>query len=85
MTIRAFLLLSPEGNRLYRDGQDTLVLLFPLYHIAGLATCLVAGFYVGATFVTYPKFDFANYLGAMQKYKVSVYQSMFDKCRHQVI
>ena len=66
-----FSFLSPDGVQVYRDGQDTAVLLFPLYHIGGLSSSLLAGYYLGTTFVTFPKFDFVNNLEAMQKYKVS--------------
>ena len=62
----------PKGLRLLRPGHEIFVAVFPFYHIAGLAVCVVNGFCLGSTIITYPTFEWTQFLEANEKNKVSI-------------
>lgn len=56
----------------YFQTDDTLLCVLPLFHIYGLVVVLNMGMHVGATIVTMPRFDFEQFLEAIQKYRVTL-------------
>src|SRR5260370_3263400 len=52
--------------------DDTLLSVFPLFHIYGLVVVLNMGLHLGATIVTMPRFDLEQFLGLIEKYRVTL-------------
>ena len=52
--------------------HDTLLCVLPLFHIYGLVVVLNMGLHKGATMVTMPRFDLEQFLGLIQKYRVTL-------------
>jgi acyl-CoA synthetase (AMP-forming)/AMP-acid ligase II len=50
---------------------DTLAAVLPFFHIYGMVVIMNLGLYNGATIVTMPRFDLEQFLGTLQKYRVS--------------
>jgi acyl-CoA synthetase (AMP-forming)/AMP-acid ligase II len=63
-----------EGTRDF-DGfteQDAIIAVLPFFHIYGLVVIMKLGLARGATIVSMPRFDFPEFLTAMQKYRVTI-------------
>src|SRR6266566_8580414 len=56
----------------YFTRDDTLLCVLPLFHIYGLVVVLNMGLHMGATIVTMPRFDLEQFLGLIQKYRVTL-------------
>src|SRR5438128_5027450 len=56
----------------YFHRDDTLLCVLPLFHIYGLVVVLNMGLHLGATIVTMPRFDLEQFLGLIQKYRVTL-------------
>ncbi|MFZ0750333.1 MAG: AMP-binding protein, partial [Pyrinomonadaceae bacterium] len=56
----------------YFHQDDTLLCVLPLFHIYGLVVVLNMGLHLGATIVTMPRFDLEQFLGTIQKYRVTL-------------
>ncbi len=56
----------------YFRRDDTLLCVLPLFHIYGLVVVLNMGLHLGATIVTMPRFDLEQFLGLIQKYRVTL-------------
>jgi acyl-CoA synthetase (AMP-forming)/AMP-acid ligase II len=56
----------------YFTENDTLVCVLPLFHIYGLVVILNMGLYKGATVVTMPRFELAQFLQALQDHGVTM-------------
>ncbi|HYX29795.1 MAG TPA: 4-coumarate--CoA ligase family protein [Pyrinomonadaceae bacterium] len=56
----------------YFQSNDTLLCVLPLFHIYGLVVVLNMGLHLGATIVIMPRFDLEQFLGAIQKYRVTL-------------
>src|SRR5439155_14751632 len=56
----------------YFHRDDTLLFVLPLFHIYGLVVVLNMGLHLGATIVTMPRFDLEQFLGLIQKYRVTL-------------
>ena len=56
----------------YFHRDDTLLCVLPLFHIYGLVVVLNMGLHMGATVVTMPRFDLEQFLGNIQKYRVTL-------------
>src|SRR5260370_28039596 len=53
--------------------QDNILLcVLPLFHIYGLVVVLNMGLHLGATIVTMPRFDLEQFLGLIEKYRVTL-------------
>lgn len=55
----------------YAGPGDVVLAVAPFFHIMGLAVVLVAGLCRGATLVTMTRFDFEQFLRAIQDYRVT--------------
>jgi acyl-CoA synthetase (AMP-forming)/AMP-acid ligase II len=53
-------------------GSDTLVCVLPMFHIYGMSVIMNFGLYAGATTVVLPHFDLEEFLGVIEKYKVTM-------------
>src|SRR5207247_1188208 len=56
----------------YFHRDDTLLCVLPLFHIYGLVVVLNMGLHLGATIVMMPRFDLEQFLGLIQKYRVTL-------------
>ena len=56
----------------YFHRDDTLLCVLPLFHIYGLVVIFNMGLHMGATVVTMPRFDLEQFLGNIQKYRVTL-------------
>jgi len=56
----------------YFHQDDTLLCVLPLFHIYGLVVVLNMGLHLGATIVMMPRFDLEQFLGLIQKYRVTL-------------
>ncbi len=56
----------------YFHHDDTLLCVLPLFHIYGLVVVLNMGLHLGATIVTMPRFDLEQFLGLIEKYRVTL-------------
>jgi acyl-CoA synthetase (AMP-forming)/AMP-acid ligase II len=56
----------------YFHQEDTLLCVLPLFHIYGLVVVLNMGLHLGATIVMMPRFDLEQFLGLIQKYRVTL-------------
>ena len=56
----------------YFDRDDILLCVLPLFHIYGLVVVLNMGLHLGATIVIMPRFDLEQFLGLIQKYRVTL-------------
>jgi acyl-CoA synthetase (AMP-forming)/AMP-acid ligase II len=56
----------------YFDQDDILLCVLPLFHIYGLVVVLNMGLHLGATIVMMPRFDLEQFLGLIQKYRVTL-------------
>src|SRR5712692_9907605 len=56
----------------YFHRDDTLLCVLPLFHIYGLVVVLNMGLHLGATIVTMPRFDLEQFLGLIEKYRVTL-------------
>jgi acyl-CoA synthetase (AMP-forming)/AMP-acid ligase II len=56
----------------YFDREDILLCVLPLFHIYGLVVVLNMGLHLRATIVVMPRFDFEQFLQAIQKYRVTL-------------
>lgn len=64
-------LCQMEPSRLVTD-RDVVIGVLPFYHIYGLTVILAQGLANGATIVSLPRFDFAQFLQTMQDWRVTV-------------
>ena len=51
--------------------DDTLIGILPFYHIYGMTVIMSASLQAGATVVTMPRFDLKQFLGLLQKHRVT--------------
>jgi len=58
----------------YFTGNDTLICVLPLFHIYGLVVILTLGLHRGATIVTMPRFELAQFLKALEEHGVTMTQ-----------
>jgi len=56
----------------YFHRDDVLLCVLPLFHIYGLVVVLNMGLHLGATIVMMPRFDLEQFLGLIQKYRVTL-------------
>src|SRR5713101_279295 len=56
----------------YFHRDDTLLCVLPLFHIYGLVVVLNMGLHLGATIVMMPRFDLEQFLGWIEKYRVTL-------------
>lgn len=56
----------------YFHRDDRLLCVLPLFHIYGLVVVLNMGLHLGATIVTMPRFDLEQFLGLIQKYRITL-------------
>jgi acyl-CoA synthetase (AMP-forming)/AMP-acid ligase II len=54
------------------DESDVLLCVLPLFHIYGLMAVAGFGLFKGMTIVTMPRFDMVQYLGLVEKHRVTV-------------
>jgi len=52
--------------------QDVVVAVLPFFHIYGMVVIMMLGLAGGGTIVSMPRFDLAEFLGIVQKYKATV-------------
>ena len=52
-------------------AEDTLIGILPFYHIYGMTVIMSASLQAGATVVTMPRFDLEQFLGLLQKHRVT--------------
>jgi acyl-CoA synthetase (AMP-forming)/AMP-acid ligase II len=52
--------------------RDVVIAVLPFFHIYGLVVIMKLGLSQGATIVSMPRFDFPEFLAAMQKYRVTI-------------
>ncbi len=64
--------LIQTGEVLRVDEDDTLVGCLPFFHIYGMTVIMNLGLRGGATIVTMPRFDLAEFLGLIERHGVSV-------------
>jgi acyl-CoA synthetase (AMP-forming)/AMP-acid ligase II len=67
-------LCQVEGARDF-DGfkeQDVIIAVLPFFHIYGMVVIMMVGLSQGGTIVSMPRFEFAEFLAAMQKYRVTI-------------
>ena len=55
----------------FKDG-DRIIAVLPFFHIYGLVVIMKLGLCQGATIVSMPRFDFQEFLTAMQKYRITI-------------
>ena len=55
----------------FKEG-DRVIAVLPYFHIYGLVVIMKLGLCQGATIISMPRFDFQEFLGAMQKYKITI-------------
>ena len=55
----------------FRDG-DVIIAVLPFFHIYGLVVIMKLGLSRGATIVSMPRFDFGEFLTALQKHRVTI-------------
>ncbi len=65
-------LLQMAGTGHFIRPEDVVMGVLPFFHIYGMTVILNAAVYVGATIVTLPRFDLEQFLGVIQKYRVTV-------------
>ena len=53
------------------DKDHTLIGILPFYHIYGMVVIMGASLHSGATVVTMPRFDLEQFLGLLQKHRVT--------------
>jgi acyl-CoA synthetase (AMP-forming)/AMP-acid ligase II len=56
----------------YFHRDDVLLCVLPLFHIYGLVVVLNMGLHLGVTIVMMPRFDLEQFLGLIQKYRVTL-------------
>ena len=56
----------------YFSHNDTLLCVLPLFHIYGLVVVLNMGLHLGTTTVMMPRFDLEQFLGLIQKYRLTL-------------
>ena len=54
------------------DGQDTLIVFLPFFHIYGLSVIMMVGLRYGATLVVMPRFEFDAYLDLVERYRATM-------------
>jgi acyl-CoA synthetase (AMP-forming)/AMP-acid ligase II len=64
--------LIQAGEVLQVGEDDTLVGCLPFFHIYGMTVIMNMGLRGGATIVTMPRFDLAEFLGLIERHRVSV-------------
>ena len=64
----------------YFTSDDTLLCVFPLFHIYGLVVILNMGLYRGATIVMMPRFDLEQFLQTVSKYQGDTCSSGAANC-----
>jgi len=52
--------------------RDVIIAVLPYFHIYGMVVIMKLGLSQGGTIVSMPRFDFGEFLTAMQKYKVTI-------------
>src|SRR5436309_5555950 len=55
----------------FKEG-DRVIAVLPYFHIYGLVVIMKLGLCQGATIISMPRFDFQEFLGAMQKYRITI-------------
>src|SRR5262249_1620428 len=55
----------------FKEG-DRVIAVLPYFHIYGLVVIMKLGLCQGATIVSMPRFDFQEFLTAMQKYRITI-------------
>ncbi len=63
--------LCQFGGLSFIDESDTLVGVLPMFHIYGMTVVMNGGLSVGATIVTMPRFDLAEFLRILQDHRVT--------------
>lgn len=58
-----------EPVQIFKDGLDTTVQIFPLFHLGGMFILSIA-LAQGVTVILFPKFEPAVFLSGIEKYKV---------------
>ena len=66
----ADMVLSQEMNRVKDD--DNIMGVLPFFHIYGMVLILCLGLQRGVTLVTMPRFELEDFLGLIQKHRISV-------------
>ena len=54
------------------DDHETLIAVLPFFHIYGMTVIMSAALSRGATIVSLPRFDIGDFLGAIERHKVSI-------------
>jgi acyl-CoA synthetase (AMP-forming)/AMP-acid ligase II len=52
--------------------SDVVIAVLPFFHIYGMVVIMKLGLSRGGTIVSMPRFDFGEFLGALQKYRVTI-------------
>ena len=55
------------------EGKETMILALPIFHVFGMTVGMNTGFSIAATLVVIPKFDAADVMSLIQKYKATVF------------
>ena len=53
------------------ESDDTLIGILPFYHIYGMVVIMGASLHAGATVVTMPRFDLEQFLGLIERHRVT--------------
>ncbi|HEY3067895.1 MAG TPA: 4-coumarate--CoA ligase family protein [Methylomirabilota bacterium] len=63
-----------EGTQNFEgpSERDVAIAVLPFFHIYGLVVIMALGLAAGGTIVTMPRFDLAEFLGLVQKYRVTI-------------
>ena len=56
-----------------KEGEDTMILALPIFHVFGLTAGMNLGFILAMTLVVIPKFEAAEVMGLIQKHKASFF------------
>jgi acyl-CoA synthetase (AMP-forming)/AMP-acid ligase II len=64
--------LIQAGEALTVNDEDTLIGCLPFFHVYGMTVIMNLGLRNGATIVTMPRFDLAQFLELIERHKVSV-------------
>ena len=65
-------ILQVDAGSHLRHEADTLICFLPFFHIYGLAVIMNLGLWSGATLVVMPRFDLAQYLDLIERYRATM-------------
>lgn len=65
-------ILQVDAGSHLRHESDTLICFLPFFHIYGLAVIMNLGLWSGATLVVMPRFDLAQYLDLIERYRATM-------------